>query len=350
MVKHRLLAACAVLMLAAGCASSNPDSAPEAAPPSPPTTSLPPALASANGWLAYQVKAGAQDRIWLMHPDGSDDHQAVPDLPGRTLHPDFSRDGRLAFDHQLADPYGTDNVYVANADGTGARLVATCKPPQCIQHWYPAWSPDSKQLAVATAGGLPAGDSPPPRMGIAIIDLAKGTVRPLLDHSSKTGQDMMPRWSPDGRKLVFYRWRGEPEGPDAEAALFLVNVDGSGLHQLTPWALGCGDPDWSPDGSRIACATRPPTDYVEAGPSELYVLRPDGSGLRALTSNGPTGPRATHPRFTPDGTAILHVRTGSQDWNLPPKHIYLLDLATGNDLPYLTSKDISTRPTLQPTP
>jgi Tol biopolymer transport system component len=89
---------------------------------------------------------------------------------------------------------------------------------------------------------------------------------------------------------------------------------------------------------------------VEAGPSELYVLRPDGSGLRALTRNGPDGPRATHPRFTPDGTAILHVRTGGQDWNMPPKHIYILDLATGKDVPYLTSKDIYTRPTLQPTP
>ena len=129
-----------------------------------------------------------------------------------------------------------------------------------------------------------------------------------------------------------------------------MNVDGSGLHQLTPWKLRCGDPDWSPDGSRIACATRPPTDYVEAGPSELYVLRPDGSGLHALTNNGPNGPRATQPRFTPDGTAILHVRTDNQDWNLPPKHLYLLDLTTGNDTRYLTSKDISTRPTLQPTP
>jgi TolB protein len=349
MVKHRLLAAFVVLMLAAGCSSSNPDSAREAAPPGPTTTSLAPALASAKGWLAYQIKAGAQDRIWLTHPDGSDDHQAFLDLPGRTLHPDFSHNGKLAFDHQLSDPYGTDNVYVANADGKGAQLVATCKPPTCIQRWYPAWSPDNKQLAVATASGLPIGDNPPPRMGIAIINLAKGTVVPLLDHSSKTGQDMMPRWSPDGRQLVFYRWRGHPEGPDPEAALFLVNVDGSGLHQLTPWKLRRGDPDWSPDGSRIVCATRPPTAYVDAGPSDLYVLRPDGSGLRALTNNGPTGPRATQPRFTPDGTAILHVRTGGQDWNVPPKHLYLLDLTTGNDTPYLTSKDISTRPTLQPT-
>ena len=88
----------------------------------------------------------------------------------------------------MSDRYGTDNVYVANADGSGAHLVAACKPPQCIQRCYPAWSPDSKQLAVATAGGLPTGDNPPPRMGIAIIDPAKGTVRPVLDHSSDPGR------------------------------------------------------------------------------------------------------------------------------------------------------------------
>jgi hypothetical protein len=66
----------------------------------------------------------------------------------------------------------------------------------------------------------------------------------------------------------------------------------------------------------------------------------------------PRGDRTTrHPStLHPDGTAILHVRTGNQDWNLPPKLLYVLDLTTGNDTRYLTSKDISTRPTLQPAP
>ena len=62
---------------------------------------LAPALASAKGWLAYQMKAGTQDRVWLMHPDGSDDHQAFPNLPGRTLHPDFSGVARQCLEQRL---------------------------------------------------------------------------------------------------------------------------------------------------------------------------------------------------------------------------------------------------------
>jgi Tol biopolymer transport system component len=76
-------------------------------------------------------------------------------------------------------------------------------------------------------------------------------------------------------------------------------------------------------------------------------MRPDGSQLHALTENGPTGPRAGHARFTPDGKAILYVRAATQDWQAPPRQIYALDLASGQQVPVLTKRDIYTRPALQ---
>jgi Tol biopolymer transport system component len=76
-------------------------------------------------------------------------------------------------------------------------------------------------------------------------------------------------------------------------------------------------------------------------------MRPDGSQLRPLTNNGPNGSRTAHARFTPDGKAILFVRAATQDWTQPPRQIYALDLATGQDLPVLTNRDIYTRPVLQ---
>jgi Tol biopolymer transport system component len=129
--------------------------------------------------------------------------------------------------------------------------------------------------------------------------------------------------------------------------VFTGNLDGSGLKQLTPWKLRCGDPDWSPDGATIICITHPAGDF-DVGQGEIYAMKPDGSELHALTKNGPNGPRAAHSRFTPDGKAILYVHAATQDWQAPPRQIYALDLASGQQVPVLTKRDIYTRPVLQP--
>jgi Tol biopolymer transport system component len=342
---------CALLLLAAACSGGGGGGDRDAGAPAPTTRPLPASLAAAKGWLAYSTFVGDNDRIHLTRVDGSQDHQAFSELPGEAIRADFSHDGQLAFEYRPPD--GATNVYVAKADGSGARVIAKCVWGKC-ERGFPAWSPDSKYLATTADLGKPdlARDRPPPEFAIGIIDLATQQVRYILKHPSRQWQPGLPRWSPDGRKLVFYGWRASKdrpfeESPDAEAAVFTVNVDGSGLKQLTPWKLRCGDPDWSPDGSTIICTTHPAGDF-DVGQGEIYAMRPDGSQLRALTNNGPNGPRAGHARFTPDGKAILYVRATTQDWQAPPRQIYALDLTAGQEMPVLTKRDIYTRPVLQP--
>ncbi len=109
--------------------------------------------------------------------------------------------------------------------------------------------------------------------------------------------------------------------------------------------MNAGDPDWSPTGSLIVFGTRPLLDFGD-GESELYTMRPDGSEITQLTNNGARGPRATQPRWTPDGEDILYTRVPQQGL---PRHIWLLSADGKADRPVLQRREIYTHPVLQPT-
>jgi Tol biopolymer transport system component len=199
-------------------------------------------IASETGWLAYQTGQGdfMTDEVHLVRVDGSHDHVIATNLPGRQGHPDFSPDGsRLAFD-QTTSEESADQIYVAKADGSAAKRISECKLPRCVQYWEPAWSPDGSHLAISTSAG-PLSETGPARFGIATIDVNSEKVTQVVDNGSKW-QDHFPRWSPDGKRLVFWRATSS-DAQSGPTAIFIVNVDGSGLRQLTPWKMLAGDPD-----------------------------------------------------------------------------------------------------------
>jgi dipeptidyl aminopeptidase/acylaminoacyl peptidase len=71
-------------------------------------------------------------------------------------------------------------------------------------------------------------------------------------HRLTSGErDSSPRWSPDGKYLVFSRSTekdGKPEPPQ----LFMLSMAGGDAFSFTSLPKGAGDPKWSPDGKTIA--------------------------------------------------------------------------------------------------
>jgi len=301
---------------------------------------------SEPGWIAYQT-GGVDyfsDEVHLARVDGTQDHPILKHLPGRQGHPDFSRDGsRLVFDQ--TSPDSADQIYVARADGSDARRVTHCKLPDCLGYWEPAWAPDGSRLAISTASGPLDEQTGPASLGLAIIDVKSEKVTQIVEHEGAQTQDHYARWSPDGKRLVFWRTKYGSDGTVQATAVFIVNADGSGLHRLTPWNMLASDPDWSPNRNLIVFSTRPLFDFPTSGRSELYTIKPDGSEMHRLTDYGKDGPRATQPRWTPDGKAILYTRVTQEGY---PRHIWVIDRTGSKDVPVLTKNGIYTHPVLQP--
>jgi Tol biopolymer transport system component len=339
--------AAALAVLAAGCSggsSTSGENARATAPSASGASSAPALLAGASGWIAYQTTDGADDRVHLVRVDGTKDHAIDNSLPGRTAHPDFSTDGKLVID-QLTSDSDVDQLYIGAADGQHLRLIARCRPPTCLDHWEAAWSPDARRLAISTAGGRLT-DNGPSRFGLGVVDVHTQQVTSVIDHASSQGQDHFARWSPNGSQLVFWRERLGQDGT-TQTAIFRVDVDGQHLLQLTPWSMSAGDPDWSPDRSSIVFSTHPLLVFEGHSHSELFMMRPDGTGRHQITHNGEGGPRATQPRWTPDGRAILYVHSGASG---QPRQIYVTSPGGSRDEPVLTQRSLYTHPEMQPDP
>lgn len=133
-------------------------------------------------------------------------------------------------DGQAVAFYGDDGIMVMEANGLNPRRASDLVSPPC-PFWPPLWSPDGSTLAVATHNGAGKaycnGWSDDAFVGtdIYLIDVASGTTRPLLSDGSLGNID--PAWSPDGRYLAFVSNRS------GSSEIWVVSVDGSGLHQLT---------------------------------------------------------------------------------------------------------------------
>ncbi len=121
----------------------------------------------------------------------------------------------------------------------------------------------------------------------------------LLQLTANTAYDFDPAWSPDGAQIVF------ASSTDGDAEIKIMNADGSGVHPITDNGVRDADPAWSPDGQWIAFSSERDGDF------EIFIMRPDGSDVRQLTFNTVDD---FNPTWSPDGARIAYyVKVPEQD-------------------------------------
>ena len=102
-------------------------------------------------------------------------------------------------------------------------------------------------------------------------------------------------WSPDGRRVAFYRSTGT-----VTADVFVANADGGNLRNISRGeAQFSWGPNWSPDGSRVV--------FVATDPhrERLITVRPDGSDRRVVPGvSADPNQRLGEAHWSPDGALI----------------------------------------------
>jgi Tol biopolymer transport system component len=170
-------------------------------------------------------------------------------------------------------------LWVANADGTGARQLI---PDPAGSQGAPSWSPDGTRLVFSRnpLGGM-GGGYPTVADRLYLTD-ATGSPPQLVDTGcvAPCRGDTDAAFSPDGTRLVFVRQTTLPPR--------IVN---------NPKGMGPGP--WSPNASVLATiglATGLVTELASTTVSEVSGAFPSGD------------PRNHHPRWSPDGTQIVFTQ------------------------------------------
>ncbi|MGQ4661158.1 winged helix-turn-helix domain-containing protein [Lysobacter sp. F6437] len=255
-----------------------------------------------------------------------------PDGQADDVSPAWSPDGReIAF---LRVVQGERcEIRVVSASGGADRVVG-----QCDEHYMPSfdWTPNGKGLVFGSHGI--SHDRP----GLQRLDLDTGRLSTLEEGASPLNHDFAPRYSPDGRWIVFVRntplgdfWRLPATGGTAER---LTHLNA----QIRGW-------DWDRDGRALVYSRHHDNEsrlyrldldtgvHVELGitdaedpviaadaPALAYVQRTtwfgvyrfdldgDGPGERMFRSSG----RDRLPAIAPDGRQLAFVSDRSGEYRL----------------------------------
>ncbi|MBC8121250.1 MAG: S9 family peptidase [Gemmatimonadaceae bacterium] len=136
-------------------------------------------------------------------------------------------------------------------------------------------------------------------------------------------RDNSPRWSPDGKSLVFLR-SGEKDGKPEPPQVHLLSLEGGEPRPLTDLPKGAGGPIWSPNGKRLAF-TSSTTDKDIAEQAEQAKQKgdkPKPSDVRVVKK----------AVYRLDNVGYLEDK---------PEHIWTVELPAGPSTPVAPAKQIT---------
>jgi serine/threonine-protein kinase len=207
--------------------------------------------------------------------------------PGLEIDPSLSPDG--AFVAYVAGPLGHTRLYVRQTDG-GTPIAIT--PEHGGFARVPRWSPDGRRLLFLSERGLEV---------MPALGGASKLVVPLERGVWSEGS-----WSPDGRSLAFAL--GD--------SVFVRPLEGGATRGVArlPEAHSCA---WASDGRRLACVSGNRNsitneDFGNLAASSVWLVPTDGSSSVRVTDDQASN---VSPAWLPRGGTLLYIsdREGGRD-------------------------------------
>jgi Tol biopolymer transport system component len=196
----------------------------------------------------------------------------------------------------------SEHVFFARAPEPGTTEVLSVKPNSSerkilfqLPHvaWLEDCSPDGKRLLLTIVGN-DIMTLPPVRQKETDIFVVGRDGTGLTNLTRTHGLSLRPRFSPDGRRILFVSLRS------GTSQAYAMDADGQNAKQLTEFPVeggrcsgaiyGCA---WSPDGKRIAYSWNefPPENAGRPKPPAIWIANADGSNAAPLA----VGERASSP-------------------------------------------------------
>jgi TolB protein len=205
--------------------------------------------------------------IWVVNADGTGLTQLTDDAGVDEQAPNCSPDGsQIAF--ARTGIYGNNTIWVMNANGSGMTQLTN----DLYDSFGPEFTPDGRHiLYFSQKGDLVS--------AIWIMNADGSGKKRLTPAKLEAGaQDV----SPDGSHVVFI----DNENTPNPSSIFIMNIDGSGIHRLTRPPAGHRDsiPKYSPDGTRIVFqSNRPFQECLDC--TAIFELKADGPGIVQVTTD-----------------------------------------------------------------
>jgi TolB protein len=228
---------------------------------------------------------------------------------------DIDESGKIAF---VGNQSGSFQLYTMNPDGSNMVQI-TNLAPTALEIWVPDFSPDGKRITFSY-GQVDTSGNIFPDIFVVNVD---GSNLTQITHDGLSG---VSRWSPDGTHFTFLKQSTRTN----RGVVATMRTDGSEQKALTSDLWGVFRSGYTPDGSHILWETQ------EAGfVSVLWIMNSDGTNQKRLTdaplkAGLPGSPTSDHVVFMRNQNSPSVVATTLYKMRLDGTDIDQLTQPVGN--------------------